>query len=215
MEPAIEEADLVPRLDSAFTSPARPTDNDQDKDTNGDPKVFPEQPESESPAPSRPLSGVVIPPYWQRHERNASRASQSSLAQGITLEDHTEEDCETARGLWAQSVSIEDYVVVRGKSGVGSYVVWNCTIQTLDGGPMVVRMRYSEFDELRRSLVTAFPHAKSALPALPPKSVFYKFRASFLESRRVGLEYFLNCVLLNPEFSSSLIVKDFLFGRLS
>ncbi|KAJ5719833.1 hypothetical protein N7493_006711 [Penicillium malachiteum] len=166
---------------------------------------------------TRPISGVV-PPYWQRHERNASRASQSSLARStmITLEDNTvDPDSETTRGLWAQSVSIEDHVVVQGKTGVGAYVVWSCKIQTLDGGPMVVRMRYSEFDELRQRLVSSFPHAKSALPALPPKSVFYKFRPNFLENRRVGLEYFLNCVLLNPEFSSSPIVKDFLFGRLS
>ncbi|KAJ5622394.1 hypothetical protein N7528_005626 [Penicillium herquei] len=166
---------------------------------------------------TRPISGVV-PPYWQRHERNASRASQSSLARStlITLEDNTvDPESETTRGLWAQSVSIEDHVVVQGKTGVGAYVVWSCKIQTLDGGPMVVRMRYSEFDELRQRLVSSFPHAKSALPALPPKSVFYKFRPNFLENRRVGLEYFLNCVLLNPEFSSSPIVKDFLFGRLS
>ncbi|CAG7962425.1 unnamed protein product [Penicillium nalgiovense] len=73
--------------------------------------------------------------------------------------------------------------------------------------------RYSEFDDLRQRLVDSFPHARNALPALPPKSVIYKFRPKFLESRRVGLEYFLNCVLLNPEFSGSPIVKDFLFGR--
>ncbi|KAJ5630477.1 uncharacterized protein N7484_010577 [Penicillium longicatenatum] len=172
---------------------------------------------SQTSGHSRPVSSIV-PPYWQRHERNASRASQSSLAQSamITLEDHTADpESETSRGLWAQSVLIEDHVVVEGKTGVGAYVVWNCRIQTLDGGPMVVRMRYSEFDDLRQRLVSSFPHAKNALPALPPKSVFYKFRPKFLEQRRVGLEYFLNCVLLNPEFSSSPVVKDFLFGRLS
>lgn len=32
-------------------------------------------------------------------------------------------------------------------------------------------MRYSEFDDLRQRLVSSFPHARSALPALPPKSV--------------------------------------------
>ncbi|KAJ5936699.1 hypothetical protein N7466_003149 [Penicillium verhagenii] len=182
------------------------------------PSPSPSPPLSPKQTPSsRPLSAVV-PPYWQRHERNASRASQSSLARSalITLEDHTADpECETSRGLWAQSVLIEDHVVVQGKTGVGAYVVWNCRIQTLDGGPMVVRMRYSEFDDLRNRLVSSFPHAKNALPALPPKSVFYKFRPKFLEQRRVGLEYFLNCVLLNPEFSSSPIVKDFLFGRMS
>ncbi|EPS31381.1 hypothetical protein PDE_06336 [Penicillium oxalicum 114-2] len=166
---------------------------------------------------SRPVSSIV-PPFWQRHERSVSRASLSSLAQSriIRLEDHTADpNSETSRGLWAKSVAITDHVVVQGKSGVGSYVVWNCTIQTLDGGPIVVRMRYSEFDDLRQRLESAFPHARNALPALPPKSVLFKFRPKFLENRRVGLEYFLNCVLLNPEFSSSPIVKGFLFGRSS
>lgn len=32
-------------------------------------------------------------------------------------------------------------------------------------------IRYSEFDDLRQRLESSFPHAKSALPALPPKSV--------------------------------------------
>ncbi|KKK13947.1 PX domain protein [Aspergillus rambellii] len=163
----------------------------------------------------RPVSGVV-PPYWSHH-RNASRASQISVEGGpaITLEDHTDDpESETSRGLWAKSVTIDDHVVVQGKTGVGAYVVWNCKIRTLEGGSITVRMRYSEFDDLRQKLVSAFPYAKNALPSLPPKSVLFKFRPSFLESRRAGLEYFLNCVLLNPEFSSSPIVKDFLFGRM-
>lgn len=76
-----------------------------------------------------------MPPYWRRHERNASHVSQSSLsgAARITLEDHTADpNSETSRGLWASSVAIDDHVVVRGMTGVGSYVVWNCTVQTLD-----------------------------------------------------------------------------------
>lgn len=69
-------------------------------------------------------------------------------------------------------------------------------------------LRYSEFDDLRQRLLASFPHATSALPLLPPKSVLcmspdmprgfmstdnapVRFRPSFLESRRVGLEYFL------------------------
>lgn len=73
---------------------------------------------------------------------------------------------------------------------------------------MTIRMRYSEFDDLRQRLLASFPHATSALPPLPPKSVFCmprpgvsafvpltmipdRFRPAFLENRRVGLEYFL------------------------
>ena len=37
-----------------------------------------------------------------------------------------------------------------------------------------------------------------------------RFRPEFLEQRRRGLAYFLTCVLLNPEFAASPLVKDFL-----
>ncbi|KXG51524.1 uncharacterized protein PGRI_089170 [Penicillium griseofulvum] len=229
MEPAPEEAGSAskphhpssPHPDIQPTPALRPETDNTNDDPNSTPKTTTHSghgtPQSSaSSTTSRPVSAVV-PPYWRRHERNASHASQSSLhgAARITLEDNTADpNSETSRGLWASSVAIDDHVVVRGMTGVGSYVVWNCRIQTLDGGPIVIRMRYSEFDDLRQRLVDSFPHARSALPALPPKSVIYKFRPKFLESRRVGLEYFLNCVLLNPEFSGSPIVKDFLFGRM-
>ncbi|KAJ5864244.1 uncharacterized protein N7529_006160 [Penicillium soppii] len=189
MDPEPEEAGVAtPHPDSDpepnSTSPAPPSDPESTE------PIEPNIRSSSSSANSRPISGVV-PPYWHCHDRNGSHASQSSL-RGITLEDHTADpDSETSRGLWARSVSIDDYVVVRGMTGVGSYVVWNCRIQTLDGGPIVVRMRYSEFDDLRQRLDASFPHARSAMPALPPKSVLFKFRPKFLESRRVGLEYFL------------------------
>lgn len=81
----------------------------------------------------RPVSGV-IPPYWQ-HTRNTSRTSQISREGGppITLEDHTEDpNSDTSRGLWARSVTIDDHVVVHGKTGIGAYVVWYCVVQTLD-----------------------------------------------------------------------------------
>ncbi|KAL4902586.1 hypothetical protein BDW74DRAFT_158068 [Aspergillus multicolor] len=234
MAPANEETGLVPRPQPLPASPhpsnAAPSALDRDGDTvepaASNPAEFSVGPSppplSHSPTESpnlppkdRPVSGIV-PPYWSHH-RNASRVSQISTdgAPAITLEDHTEDpNSETSRGLWAKSVTIDDHVVVQGKTGIGAYVVWNCKIRTLEGGMITVRMRYSEFDDLRLKLVKSFPHAKNALPSLPPKSVLFKFRPSFLESRKVGLEYFLNCVLLNPEFSSSPIVKDFLFGRM-
>lgn len=85
----------------------------------------------------RPVSGVV-PPYW-RHQRNFSRASLASAdtarssKPAITLEDHTTDpDSATTRGLWAKSVTIDEHVVVSGRTGVGAYVVWLCNVQTLD-----------------------------------------------------------------------------------
>jgi hypothetical protein len=160
---------------------------------------------------------AVSPPYWN-HKRTASSATQSSLQRPppISLEDNTDPTSPTLNTLWAKSIAIDDYVIVNGNpTGIGAYVVWNCTVQTLDGGPMTIRKRYSEFVDLRHRLAKNFPQStKKSLPALPPKSAFYKFRPAFLEKRRQGLAYFLTCVMLNPEYASSDAVKDFIFGYL-
>lgn len=144
MEPANEETGSVPRpqplsspsqSSTTTSSPAFETDtvvaaalSDGVSVSNG--SVLPQGRHASST--DRPVSGV-IPPYWSHH-RNASRTSQISQDQPvITLEDHTEDpNSETSRGLWAKSVTIDDYAVVEGKTGVGAYVVWSCRIQTLD-----------------------------------------------------------------------------------
>jgi hypothetical protein len=109
----------------------------------GDPSSSPARdganPNSE-PATGRPdrnSVGVVPPPYWQRHERHASYLSTYSAENGrptpIGLEDHTDEGTDHFKVLWAKGVTIDDYVVVGGTApGLGSYVVWNCTVETLD-----------------------------------------------------------------------------------
>ncbi|KZF26137.1 PX-domain-containing protein [Xylona heveae TC161] len=159
---------------------------------------------------------TLVPPYWQAHQRTDSSGSvDNSPAHPppITLEDHTEHSCEQSSALWAKSVTIQDYAIIRGsRTGVGAYVVWNCSIETLDGGPMMIRKRYSEFDELRRKLLETFPTSEAALPPLPPKSVISRFQPKFLQARREGLSYFLNCVLLNPEFAGSPVLKEFVFS---
>lgn len=98
-----------------------------------------------------------------------------------------------------------------GMGGIGAFVVFNVVIETLDGGTIEIKRRYSEFDALRRRLVQTFPRFEKAMPELPPKSVVSRFRPKFLEHRRKGLEYFLSCVLLNPEFAGSPVTKEFIF----
>lgn len=82
-------------------------------------------------------SSAVVPPYWQRHQRSASYHSNCSADNGrrtpIGLEDHTDDGSEQCKALWAKGVTIDDYVVVSGSApGIGAYVVWNCTVETLD-----------------------------------------------------------------------------------
>ena len=92
------------------------------------------------------------PPFWtsspSRHGRSVSYQSVSQLQQRrrsggpIQLEDHSEEDHVQAQSCWAESASVDEYVVVSGATGIGAYVVWHCTVKTLKGGDLEIRKRY-------------------------------------------------------------------------
>ncbi|KAF6827683.1 PX domain-containing protein YPT35 [Colletotrichum musicola] len=165
-------------------------------------------------------ASVTSPPYWMNHhQRSVSNMSTESVlpAGAITMHDNEASDGnDRNRACWAKSVEITDYVIVNGSAtNIGAFVVWNIRVETLQTGQgsyMNIRKRYSEFDDLREKLVKSFPNFEAAVPPLPPKSVISKFRPRFLDKRRSGLQYFLNCIMLNPEFSGSPVLKDFLFS---
>ncbi|KAF5005731.1 hypothetical protein FDECE_7852 [Fusarium decemcellulare] len=142
-------------------------------------------------------SSVTSPPYWLNvhgHQRSVSNMSAESVlpAGAITLRDNeASEHDDRNNACWAKSVEIVSYTIVNGSAtNIGAFVVWNIRVETLN----------------------TFPGFEAAVPALPPKSVISKFRPRFLEKRRAGLQYFLNCILLNPEFSGSPVLKEFLFA---
>ncbi|KAJ3949333.1 uncharacterized protein N0V96_000448 [Colletotrichum fioriniae] len=147
-------------------------------------------------------------------EEETESPTESSVTSAITMHDNEASDINGRnRACWAKSVEITDYVVVNGSAtNIGAFVVWNIRVETLQGSYMNIRKRYSEFDDLREKLVKTFPNFEAAVPPLPPKSVISKFRPRFLDKRRAGLQYFLNCIMLNPEFSGSPVLKEFLFS---
>ncbi|KAK9450914.1 Phox homologous domain-containing protein [Limtongia smithiae] len=128
----------------------------------------------------------------------------------ITMVDNSNDVSEA--DLWARSTWVGDYAIVEGngKPGSGSYVTWHCIIDTVDGKSIRFRKRYSDFVTLQHALMDKFPTLKAAIPSLPPKSIILNFKPAFLEERRRGLEYFLACVILNPEFANSDVVKRFI-----
>lgn len=130
----------------------------------------------------------------------------------IRMEDHTTAPTEYSAGTWAFSVHVGDYSIVGELDKAGSYVMWLVTIEAEEGAVIQARKRYSEFVTLREQLRSTFPNFTAALPELPPKSVVSKFRPSFLEKRRKGLEYFLSCVLLNPQYCGTPIVRSWIFS---
>ncbi|TGO61757.1 hypothetical protein BOTNAR_0124g00090 [Botryotinia narcissicola] len=213
-----------------ITDTSPPAAHNSDPDANESPIT--------SPTITSP-SSTISPPYWQQsHTRSISHISIESIhPSGITLQDNTADGEEgdaniNGRGkneaCWARSVVIEDYVVVNGSGiggiegiagkglgiggGIGAFVVWNVKVDTLEGTPIIIRKRYSEFADLRTKLLRTFTNSAGTIPELPRKSVISKFRPKFLENRRSRLQYFLNCILLNPEFTSSPVLKEFLFS---
>ncbi|RGB41273.1 Phox homologous domain-containing protein, partial [Rhizophagus diaphanus] len=94
---------------------------------------------------------------------------------------------------------------IRIGTGIGSYVVYTCTIKCPD--EFVVRKRYSDFVKLRAQLIKAQPKYRKLIPNLPPKKIVGKFVPEFIEKRRKDMEYFLTYVLLHPVLGTTGVVK--------
>ncbi|KAI0097892.1 Phox-like protein [Nemania sp. FL0031] len=218
--PTAEES-TVPNSEQRSDGPTTRLDTSMEETGNASASA-----DSNDNAQSPITSPITSPPYWPAHGaqdhrsghgRTVSSASVDSLISaglGITMRDN-ENSSTDDRGsaCWAKSVEVTDYVTVNGSTtNIGAFVVWNIRVETLSGSYMNIRKRYSEFDDFRWRLMRTFPGFEAAVPELPPKSIISKFRPKFLEKRRVGLQYFLHCIMLNPEFSGSPVLKEFLFS---
>ncbi|KAI9748231.1 MAG: PX domain-containing protein ypt35 [Lichina confinis] len=154
------------------------------------------EPDIPSPGGASPARGLT-PPYWLHRQTDSDHRQPSPRVGPITLEDHTEEPSDRSSALWAKGVSIDEHVVVSGnrpRAGAFGYVVYICKVEMLEGGPMIIRKRYSEFDDLRSKLAQTFPDSRAAMPELPPKSAIWRTQPKFLERRKIGLGYFLKYV---------------------
>ena len=93
-----------------------------------DPQEAAESSPTSPTSPSTPIS----PPFWHSEGQElpppADISSRKPRSSGIQLEDHTHEDSEHSKACWAKSVAIRDHVVVG--SGLGTYVVYNCVVET-------------------------------------------------------------------------------------
>ncbi|KAL9113348.1 MAG: hypothetical protein Q9227_002389 [Pyrenula ochraceoflavens] len=113
------------------------------------------------------LPPIITPPYWQ-HQRSTSSNSHVSVdkfgrATPIHLEDHTENESETAKALWARGVIIEDYRVVQaGANGIGAYVVWNCRVETLELKKLTTPEHLDEVPVQLVDTVSNFPRSRLA-----------------------------------------------------
>jgi hypothetical protein len=122
-----------------------------DKPSNLDQQ--PISPVSSSTAEGSP---VTSPPYWvHSHRRTVSNISIESIASGaIRLQDNTDGRDDKNEACWAKGVRIDDYVVINGnRTGIGAFVVWNVTVETLSVGNElpVTGTLVRTFTDIRRS----------------------------------------------------------------
>ena len=121
-------------------------------------------------------SPLLTPVHWLHHRRESYASIAEERPDAITLEDHTEGTLADDDAVWAKTIYIEDYSIISGNiPSVGSFVVWHCRIDTLDGGSFIIRRRYSEFWELRRKLLMTFPKSEGAMPPFPRKTLIREF----------------------------------------
>ncbi|CAK4075453.1 unnamed protein product [Aphanomyces euteiches] len=92
----------------------------------------------------------------------------------------------------------------------GSYIVYTIEL-SWETKKKVVEKRYSDFDHLFASLKKEMKMLKApiALPPMPRKSFLFNFDANFLESRRQGLQVFLEFVVRHPVVSEFASVRTF------
>ncbi|KAF9044070.1 hypothetical protein BJ165DRAFT_1479129 [Panaeolus papilionaceus] len=91
---------------------------------------------------------------------------------------------------------------------VGTYVVYDCVIQTKEGTNMHILKRYTAFEELDHALRTTVPRTLLPLiPTLPPKSALARFRPAFPDKRRKLLQFWLASVLLHPDLGGRDVVR--------
>ena len=84
-------------------------------------------------------SPSIVPPYWSHRRYESYTSVKNTKPPPITLEDHTEEPSEQSGAVWAKGVTVDDHVLVSGTvPSVGSFVVWNCRVETLDVSPIVL-----------------------------------------------------------------------------
>ncbi|CBZ54972.1 putative PX domain-containing protein [Neospora caninum Liverpool] len=103
--------------------------------------------------------------------------------------------CFSADGLWDSEGPHGDFAVsvsdpeTRSTGPLGRFTLYLVSGRTVAGAPFACRKRYSDFEWLRMQLVQAFPGV--FVPPIPRKQKLGRFDSSFVESRRQGLQEFL------------------------
>jgi hypothetical protein len=93
------------------------------------------------------------------------------------------------------SITVSQPRQARGAGVFTTYTAYLCTATTADNETLTAHRRYTDFQTLVLAICKQYPALKDVLPSLPEKKVLGKFKSSFVEKRRAGLEAFLAAAL--------------------
>lgn len=126
----------------------------------------------------------------------------SVFSKDIWLDDKTGETL-----AFARDVKIIGWTNV-GDKPEGGYIVYDCSIRTMEGTVIHAHKRYSDFAVLESALRhTLPPNQRHFIPTLPPKAPLSRYRPAFLDRRRRQLQAWLSAILLHPDIGGSRPVR--------
>ncbi|KAF0691770.1 Aste57867_17041 [Aphanomyces stellatus] len=127
---------------------------------------------------------------------------------------HSQTACGGCRALHRAHIQITDVVIVPDSPHDASHATFRMHLQlpgAKPGAGRVLEKRYSDFADLALSIRRdIYSHClRVSMPPLPPKSLLRKFDRSFLESRRMCLQVFLNELIADAVLSKLPSVRRF------
>ncbi|GAB5370278.1 hypothetical protein AAMO2058_001478800 [Amorphochlora amoebiformis] len=152
--------------------------------------------EPTSGAPAEPEEGNIKAESEPGSADGEIDAKANELKQVYLSLNHLSTGGVVQKGHHVSGVEVSDPQT--SKSLTSSYTTYAVTVQPNLEDVKFVRRRYSDFVWLRKWLTEGFPGI--FIPPLPPKSIFNKMRADFIEERRQGLQEFMKRLISRQQF---------------
>jgi len=140
-------------------------------------------------------------PPTDLHLRGAKKGSAKSERRKLRSGDFSTVDLDVVPDADGENTPFGSLTVTEPKTekshGLNTHTTYVCDGRKATGQQVLVERRYTDFVSLQGAIRRQYPALKGILPAVPEKKVLGKFKSSFIEKRRLGLQDFLEAVVAN------------------
>ena len=135
------------------------------------------------------------------HLRGAKKGSAKSERRKLRSGDFSAVDVDAVAAADGENSPFASLTVTEPKTekshGLNTHTTYVCDGRKATGQRVLVERRYTDFVGLQAAIRKQYPALKSIHPAVPEKKMLGKFKSSFIEKRRLGLQDFLGAVVAN------------------